>query len=118
MNSWIAGLVSVVVAGVILLIMFRVGIQAEERSVTATQHRAMRTSHVSLQGFIEHDFQNIGSNFPAYDLDPESAIIEYDTTGSDRSFAELLPEDKNGLSHRGLAIRSFSTFMRKYADRK
>lgn len=86
-NNWIAGLVSIVVAGIILLIMFKLGTEAQQRSISATQQRALRVSNVGLLGFIEHDFQNIGSNYPDFDLIPGDAIFELDTVGTDQSFA-------------------------------
>ncbi|MFV1980690.1 MAG: hypothetical protein ACC655_06010 [Rhodothermia bacterium] len=86
MGNWIAGLVGVVVTGVIMYIIATLTIQSQERSVSAVQQRAVRTSEMNLVGMVESDFQNIGSNFPAFVNDPEFAITAYDTTSATKVF--------------------------------
>jgi hypothetical protein len=96
MNQLVGIVVSVVVAGVIILIIGRMTLQGQERSVNATQQRAIRTSESNLVGMVEFDLQNIGSNHPAYELPPDSAITEFDTLGTDRAFSYI------GQTQRGM----------------
>ena len=93
MSNMIGGLVAVVVTGAVIMIISRLGTQAQELSVTATQQRAIRTSEMDLVAMIDMDFQNIGSNFPEYpnypnyyEFFPDSAISRWDTVSSTREF--------------------------------
>ncbi len=86
MGNWIGGLVGVVVTGVVIYIIANLSLQSQERSVSAVQQRAVRTSEMNLVGMVESDFQNIGSNFPSFDNDPEFAITTYDTVSAKKVF--------------------------------
>jgi len=85
-GNFIGGLVGVVVTGVIILIIANLNLQTQERSVSAIQQRAVRTSEMNLVGMVESDFQNIGSNFPSFVNDPDFAITAYDTVSTKKVF--------------------------------
>jgi hypothetical protein len=89
MSNWLVGTIGVVIAGLVLLAIFKLNIQAQERSVSATQQRSVRTSEMDLLSMIEIDFQNIGSNYPDFELDPDSAIIMLGADGSDSVFSYM-----------------------------
>ncbi len=80
MNTWIGTLLGIVVSGVVIYILSMFNLQNQERSISATQQRATRQSEMNLIAMVEIDFQNIGSNHPAFDNDPSAAIRMY--TGS------------------------------------
>ena len=85
-QSYIATLVGAVVAGVITYMIWVFTIQNQERSVAATQHRAVRTSEHDLWRMVERDFTNIGSNHPFYENDPTTAIRVFNITGAAGEF--------------------------------
>ena len=71
MQQFIIALVGTVVVGVIMYMIATLSFQNQERSISAVQQRSARTSEINLIAMVENDFQNIGSNFPAFTNDPE-----------------------------------------------
>jgi hypothetical protein len=86
MGNWIAAAVVAVISGVVIYILGVVNLQSQDRSISATQVRSMRTSQMNLVQMVEFDFQNIGSNFPDFINEPDVAITGLDTTGSPKFF--------------------------------
>ena len=82
MQNVILQTVALVVAGVVLLIIAAVSIRVQRSAVAATQYQAAKGVQTDLVGLIDRDFRNIGSGYPDYMLNPDSAIISFDSTGS------------------------------------
>jgi len=81
MQNWIAQLVAVFVAGIVIFIVAAVNLRVQRGSIAAAQYQASKTSEVDLVGMLDRDFRNIGSDYPNYGLDPATAIIKFDSTG-------------------------------------
>jgi hypothetical protein len=81
MGNWIAQMIALVVAGTVILIIASVNLRVQRGSIATAQYQASKTNQIDLVGLIDRDFRNIGSSYPNYDLDPESAIISFDSSG-------------------------------------
>jgi hypothetical protein len=79
MQNWIGQLVAIMVAGVVLFIIASVNLRVQRGSVATTQYQAAKINQVDLIGLIDRDFRNIGASYPNYALDPENAIVAYDS---------------------------------------
>ncbi|MGA7303731.1 MAG: hypothetical protein WBW88_02605 [Rhodothermales bacterium] len=82
MQNWIAQLVAVVVAGTVIFIIAAVNLRVQRGAVATTQYQASKTNEVDLVGLIDRDFRNIGSSYPNFSLDPNAAIIAFDSSGT------------------------------------
>lgn len=81
MQSWIAQLLTVLVAFVVFVIIATTNLRVQQVSIATTQYQASSTNQTDFVGVMDRDFRNIGSRYPDYDLDPDSAIIAFDSTG-------------------------------------
>lgn len=75
--------VATVIAGLVLLTMFRVQVRGQEASLDAIRYRSAKKSQLSMVEVIERDFNNIGSymywnsatnSYTGTDLDPADVI--------------------------------------------
>jgi hypothetical protein len=91
-------LLAYVTAAIISIIVFVSLNSLQQRNqgatLNTTEYRAAKKGALSTAAFIERDFKNIASNFPAYPLDPDTAIVGLDTTSATRYFefwAQTMP---------------------------
>jgi len=80
MQNWIAQMVALVVAGVVILIIASVNLRVQRGSIATTQYQAAKTSQTDLVGLIDRDFRNIGASYPNYALPPDKAISVFDSS--------------------------------------
>lgn len=78
-QNWIAQMLALVVAGVVIFIIAAVTLRVQRGSIATTQYQAAKTNQIDLVGLMDRDFRNIGSSYPNYVLDPENAIIAFDS---------------------------------------
>lgn len=81
-QNWLAQLVALVVAGVVILIIANVNLRVQKASIAATQYQSAKTNQTDLVGVMDRDFRNIASSYPNYALNPDSAIVAFDSSGT------------------------------------
>lgn len=67
-----------------------------------------------FEGSVEGEIASAKCGNAGFGYDPVFLPEEY---GLKRSFAELTPEEKNCISHRGKAMREFARFIRTYTGK-
>jgi hypothetical protein len=82
MQNLLVQTVALVVAGVVLLIIANVNIRVQSAAISATQYQTAKTNQTDIVGLMDRDFRNIGSSYPNYLLNPEDAIISFDSSGT------------------------------------
>ena len=86
-----------VVAGILLLAIYKIRIDGDQTSVAVTQFRASKAGSLNVAAMVERDFTNIASNHPNFVLPLDSVFVAIDTVGSDQSFSF------RGQTQRGVA---------------
>ena len=87
MQNIFAYLMATVVAGILLLAIFKIRIDGDETSVAVTQFRASKSGSLNVAAMIQRDFANIASNHPNFVLPLDSVFVAIDTVGSEQSFS-------------------------------
>lgn len=82
MQNLIAQSLALVVAGVVVLIIANVNLRVQRSAISAVQYQTAKSNQTDLVGLMDRDFRNIGSSYPDYLLNPDDAIILFDSTGS------------------------------------
>lgn len=86
MQDQIVGIVATVVGFIVLTIVASTNMRGQEAAIEAQQYMTAKKSAVAFSTMMAQDFRNIGANYPAYALPPDSAISSFDTVSSPRAF--------------------------------
>lgn len=79
MNDWIGHSVVAAIAALIILSAMVARNRVDNMVVTTMQMRSGKKLTLDVAAALERDMRNIGSNFPTYDLEPDSAVIDWKT---------------------------------------
>ncbi len=96
MQDQIAGIVAAAVGFIVLTIIASTNMRGQQAAIEAQQFMTAKKSAIDFSTMMAQDFRNIGANYPAYPLSPDSAISLFDTVSSPRVFAFM------GQASRGL----------------
>jgi hypothetical protein len=84
------------VAAVAVFSVFSLRMRTQDVHVAAVQYSTAKKSSLLMAAILEQDLKNMGSNFPAYDLDPEDSVVRFDTLGTPRVFEFMAQTDPTG----------------------
>jgi hypothetical protein len=79
MSDWIGHSVVAGIASLVIFSAIAVKSRVDEVVVATIQTRAAKKSTLDTAAMLERDIRNVGSNFPAYELDPDSVMIYWET---------------------------------------
>lgn len=86
MGQWISYVVVTVIAASIVLAATSAKSRVDELAVATIQARSGKKVTLDVAALLERDIRNIGSNFPAYELDPDSAMLDWKTDSTVNHF--------------------------------
>lgn len=88
MNHTIAYSAVAAIAMLVVLSIMALKSRTDSVSVAVLQTRTSKNIMLNLAATLERDLRNVGSNFPAYDLEPDSAVVSWkvDSTANYFSF--------------------------------
>ena len=96
MQEQLGGIVAAAVGFIVLTIVASTNMRGQTAAIEAQQFTSAKKSAVDFSTMMAQDFRNVGANYPAYLLPPDSAIVSFDTLSSPRVFAFM------GQAARGL----------------
>ena len=79
MSEWIGHSMVAAVAAMIILSATVTKTRVESMVVATIKARAGKKMMLDVAASLERDLRNVGSNYPGYTLDPDSAIIQWET---------------------------------------
>ena len=79
MSDWIGHSMMAAIAALIVLSAGTMKMRVDGVVVATLQTRAAKKTTLDTAAMLERDIRNIGSNFPTYDLDPDSVTIYWET---------------------------------------
>jgi hypothetical protein len=97
MSNMIAHALMVVVAGIVVLAAAVTRNRVDDLAIATTRVRAEKKLTLDVAAALERDMRNIGSNFPTYDLEPDSAVVSWKTDSS-LNFFQFMGQIRPGES--------------------
>lgn len=79
MSEWIGHSIVAAVAAMIMLSATVTKTRVDSMVLTTIKARAGKKMMLDVAAGLERDLRNVGSNYPGYILDPDSAIIQWET---------------------------------------
>lgn len=96
MSESIGYVLSIMIAGIVVFIIFASSIRGNEAAVETLQYSTAKQSLLDVVSMMDRDFRNIGSNFPYPNSLPEFAILQYDTVTVPHRF-DFVAQTRRGM---------------------
>lgn len=79
MSDWIGHSIVAAIASLIIYSAFAMKTRVDGVVVATIQTRAAKKTTLDAAAMLERDIRNVGSNFPTFELDPDSVMIYWET---------------------------------------
>jgi hypothetical protein len=97
MQEQLGSIVAAAVGFTVLAIVASTNMRGQEAAIEAQQFMTAKKSAVAFSTMMARDFRNVGANYPAYPLSPDSVIGSLDTLSHPRVF-EFIGQANRGLT--------------------
>lgn len=96
MSESIGYVLSILIAGIVVFIIFASSIRGNEAAVETLQYSTAKQSVVDVVSMMNRDFRNIGSNYPYPNVLSELAVLQYDTASVPHRFS-FVAQTRRGM---------------------